>query len=100
MTDLDLTAAQAYAIPMVTRFRGITVREGMLLPGPAGWGEFCPFPEYGDAEAVAWLATAVEAATVGWPRPVRDRVPVNCTVPAVSPDKAHETASTSGCTTA
>ena len=27
-----------FAIPMRTRFRGITVREGMLLPGPAGWG--------------------------------------------------------------
>ena len=42
---------------------GITVREGMLIEGPAGWGEFCPFPEYGDAEAAAWLAAAVEQAT-------------------------------------
>ncbi len=32
-----------YAIPMRTRFRGITVREGMLIRGPLGWGEFCPF---------------------------------------------------------
>ena len=43
----------------------------MLIEGPAGWGEFCPFPEYGDAEAAAWLAAAVEQAAVGWPAPVR-----------------------------
>jgi o-succinylbenzoate synthase len=34
---------QVYSIPMRTRFRGITVREGMLLRGTAGWGEFSPF---------------------------------------------------------
>ena len=62
-----------YAIGLTTRFRRITVREGMLLEGPAGWGEFCPFPEYDDAECVPWLAAAVEAAQVGWPAPVRDR---------------------------
>lgn len=89
-----------YAIPMITRFRGITVREGMLLPGPAGWGEFCPFPEYGDAEAAPWLAAALEAAEVGWPEPVRDRVPVNCIVPAVGPDRAQQIVLASGCSTA
>ncbi len=50
----------------------------MLLSGPAGWGEFCPFLEYDDAECAPWLAAAVEAADEGWPEPVRDRVPVNC----------------------
>ena len=34
------------SIPMRTRFRGITVREAVLLPGPAGWGEWSPFLEY------------------------------------------------------
>ncbi|MDN5857164.1 MAG: o-succinylbenzoate synthase [Pseudonocardia sp.] len=85
---------------MRTRFRGITVREGMLIEGPAGWGEFCPFPEYGDAEAAWWLATAVEQCTVGWPEPVRDRIPVNATVPAVSPERAHGIVAGSGCRTA
>jgi O-succinylbenzoate synthase len=91
---------EVYAIPMRTRFRGITVREGMLIEGPAGWGEFCPFTEYSDAEARAWLATAVEQSTVGWPAPVRTRIPVNCTVPAVDPVRAHEIAAGSGCGTA
>jgi O-succinylbenzoate synthase len=89
-----------YAIPMTTRFRGIIVREGMLLHGPAGWGEFCPFAEYDDAESAAWLAAAVEAAEEGWPEPVRDRVPVNCIVPAVGPERAQEIVRASGCSTA
>ncbi|MFE6923742.1 o-succinylbenzoate synthase [Nocardia sp. NPDC057663] len=89
-----------YAIPLRTRFRGITVREGMLIRGPLGWGEFCPFPEYDDREAVGWLATAVEQATVGWPAPVRDRVPVNCTVPAVDAERARRIVRQSGCATA
>ncbi|MFC4373998.1 o-succinylbenzoate synthase [Nocardia halotolerans] len=94
------TETFVYAIPLRTRFRGITVREGMLIRGPLGWGEFCPFPEYDDREATGWLATAVEQATVGWPAPVRDRVPVNCTVPAVDPDRAAEIVRASGCATA
>ncbi|MGH3800428.1 MAG: o-succinylbenzoate synthase [Pseudonocardiaceae bacterium] len=97
---IDFDGARVYAIPMTVRFRGITIREGMLIEGPAGWGEFCPFREYDDREAAGWLATAIEAATVGWPEPVRDRVPINCTVPAVGPERAHEIVSVSGCGTA
>jgi o-succinylbenzoate synthase len=91
---------RAFAIPMRTRFRGITVREGALLPGPAGWGEFSPFAEYGPRECARWLACALEAATVGWPAPVRERVPVNVTVPAVGPEQAHAIVAASGCRTA
>jgi O-succinylbenzoate synthase len=100
LRQVDFDAAHVYAIPMATRFRGITVREGMLLEGPAGWGEFCPFPEYGDRESAPWLASAIEQCTAGWPAPVRARVPVNCTVPAVRPRRAHEIAARSGCRTA
>jgi o-succinylbenzoate synthase len=92
--------AAVYAIPLTMRFRGIVVREGVLTEGPAGWGEFCPFPEYDDAEAVPWLAAAVEAAERGWPEPVRERVPVNCIVPAVGPQRAREIVVASGCGTA
>ncbi|QUQ68358.1 O-succinylbenzoate synthase [Kutzneria sp. CA-103260] len=89
-----------YSIPMTTRFRGITVREGVLLRGPNGWGEFCPFDDYDDAVAATWLATAVEQCTQGWPEPVRTRIPINCTVPVVEPAKAHEIVAKSGCGTA
>lgn len=99
-TELDLSTARPYAIAMTARFRGITVREGMLVQGPAGWGEFCPFAEYDDQVAASWLATAVEAAVLGWPAPIRDRIPINATVPAVGPEHAHEIVAASGCRTA
>jgi o-succinylbenzoate synthase len=89
-----------YSVAMRTRFRGITVREGLLLRGEAGWGEFCPFWDYGPAECVPWLACAVESATQPWPAPVRDRIPVNCTVPVVPAERAHAIAAGSGCGTA
>jgi O-succinylbenzoate synthase len=99
LADL-LPTLRAFAIPMRTRFRGITVREGALLRGPAGWGEFAPFAEYGPRESSRWLASAIESATIGWPAPVRDRVGVNVTVPAVDPERAHAIVAGSGCRTA
>src|SRR5215471_14820261 len=62
-----LDGMRAFAIPMRTRFRGITVREGALIEGPAGWGEFSPFAEYGPRECARWLCCALEAALTGWP---------------------------------
>ncbi|MBB5159180.1 o-succinylbenzoate synthase [Saccharopolyspora phatthalungensis] len=98
--EIDFDGVRIYAIPMRARFRGITVREGMLIEGPAGWGEFCPFADYDDIVAASWLATTIEQCTRGWPEPVRDRIPINCTVPAVGPERAHEIAANSGCRTA
>ncbi len=91
---------RAFAIGLRNRFRGITVREGMLVRGPAGWGEFSPFAEYGPRECARWWAACEEAAHHGWPAPVRDRVPVNVTVPAVDPERAHAIVSAGGCATA
>src|SRR5215470_9574436 len=91
---------RAFAIPMPVRFRGVTVREGALIEGPAGWGEFSPFAEYRPRECARWLASALESAAEGWPAPVRDRVPVNVTVPAVGPAQAIEIVAASGCRTA
>ncbi len=88
------------SLPMRTRFRGITHREVLLARGPAGWGEWGPFLDYHGDEIVPWWRAAVEWATTEPPTPVRDRVPVNCTVPAVDPEAAHRIAATSGCITA
>lgn len=85
---------------MRTRFRGIDVRDGVLVRGPAGWGEFSPFWDYDVAESRRWWASAYEAAVVGWPAPLRDSVPVNVTVPAVGPEQAHAIVTASGCRTA
>jgi O-succinylbenzoate synthase len=71
------------ALPMRVRFRGIDVREVALFEGPVGWGEFGAFLEYGPVEAAHWLASAVEAAYTEPPKPLRTRIPINATVPAV-----------------
>ncbi|MGZ4655882.1 MAG: o-succinylbenzoate synthase [Blastococcus sp.] len=95
-----ISETHVYEIPLRTRFRGIDVRDGVLVRGPAGWGEFSPFWDYDVAESRRWWAAAEEAAVVGWPAPVRDSVPVNVTVPAVGPERAHAIVSASGCRTA
>lgn len=91
---------RVFRIPMHLRFRGVTSREGALLRGPQGWGEFSPFSEYGPSLTSRWLAAAREAATQAWPPPVRTRVPVNTTIPAVDAERAHALAAASGCRTA
>ena len=91
---------RVWSVPMTTRFRGLTVREGALLPGGAGWGEWSPFVEYPPEVAEPWLRCAEEAAAGDWPAPVRTSVPVNVTVPAVDPATAHRIVRDSGCRTA
>ncbi|SDS90269.1 o-succinylbenzoate synthase [Microlunatus soli] len=90
----------SYAIGMRNRFRGITERRGMVWRGPAGWAEWSPFEDYAGDELVPWLRAAREMATEPWPTPVRDRIPVNCTIPVVEPQVAYRMAAESGCGTA
>lgn len=89
MPPLDdiLDRLHVVALPMRVKFRGITVRELALIDGPAGWGEFGAFPEYDSPEAAHWLASALECAYHQLPQPVRDRIPINATVPAVAADR-------------
>ena len=83
--DDVLDRLHVLALPMRVAFRGITVREVALIDGPAGWGEFGPFLEYEPPEAAHWLAAGLESAYRGWPPPLRGSIPINATVPAVSP---------------
>lgn len=85
-----LASAHVVSLPMRVKFRGIMERETLLLRGPVGWAEFCPFPEYDDAEASRWLAAAIEAGWQGFPAPVRSVIPVNATVPAVPAEQVPE----------
>lgn len=89
-----------FRVPLRMSFRRVTERSGVLLHGPAGWGEFSPFPEYGADYAARWLAAAREAATTPWPAAVRDSIPVNTTVPATDPATAAQLVRRSGCGTA
>lgn len=79
-----LGTARVVSLPLVTRFRGIEVREAMVIEGPHGFTEFSPFTEYADDEATQWLAAAID---FGWGQEhaaLRDTVRVNATLPAVS----------------
>ncbi|MCL2849871.1 MAG: o-succinylbenzoate synthase [Micrococcales bacterium] len=89
-----------YQLALRATFRRLTSRDGVLVHGDAGWGEFSPFWDYDDDEARSWWRAAREAADTGWPEPVRNRVEVNVTVPAVGPDQAHQIVAASGCRTA
>lgn len=90
----------AYALGLRNRFRGITVRQGLLVRGAVGWAEWSPFAEYARPEIDAWWQATFEAAEVGFPEPVRSSIPVNVTVPAVGPELAHRLVAESGCRTA
>ena len=78
-------------LPLATRFRGVLEREVAIVEGPVAWTEFSPFLEYGDVEASAWLAGALEFGFdasldrihTGW-------VGVNATVPAVEASRVAE----------
>lgn len=80
-----LSTARVVSLPLASRFRGITQREALLFEGPKGWSEFSPFIEYGDEEAVAWLAAAVDFAYGDREPLLRSTIPVNATLPAVEP---------------
>jgi len=96
-----LDTARVVALPMTTRFRGVTTREALLFEGPQGWAEFSPFIEYADAEASVWLASAIDYAWNTQPAPLRQSIGVNATVPAVAAaDVAAVLARFSGCRTA
>lgn len=95
-----LDGAIAYRIPLKVRFRGLSSREGLLVRGPSGWGEFAPFPDYDVNRATRWMAAAIEAAWGRWPSPSRRCVAVNSIVPAVTPEQAARLAIEGGCRTA
>lgn len=98
-----LKSAVPFALPLRRRFRGLDQREGMLIRGPSGWGEFAPFDDYSDAAAAKWLTSAIEAAYGPWPEPRRPSIPISAIIPAVPSDDAAQLAReallTTGCST-
>lgn len=100
MNDTTWPPPQVVRIPLTVRFRRVTQRTAVLVRGPAGWGEFSPFPGYPPQTTRWWWACAQEAAHHGWPAPRRARIPVNTTVPAVDAQTAHDMVLRSGCATA
>lgn len=80
-----------FSLPMNIRFRGITVREGILLRGPEGWGEVSPFWDYGAEESARWLQSGIECSQGlsggPWRRAL---VPVNLTIPVTGVEEARK----------
>jgi O-succinylbenzoate synthase len=97
---LDALELHPFRIPMRHRFRRVDHREGVLIRGPGGWGEFSPFPDYPPEVTTRWLAAALEAACSALPEPGRRSIPVNVTVPAVLPRIARGLVLESGASTA
>lgn len=97
-TLIDFDSAPIFAIPVTHGAAASDMREGMLIEGPQGWGEFSPRPD--DRSALRWLTAALEPGTVGWPDPVRGRIPIAVTVPAVDPASAHQIVADARCGTA
>ena len=79
-----LDTLRVIALPMKTKFRGISVREVALIKGEYGWAEFSPFLEYDEAESAPWLASAIEAASAPKPKLYRSSVAINGTIPALN----------------
>ena len=96
MTADEITDVSVVALPLRTRFRGIVVREALIFRGSQRWSEFSPFVEYEDEEAAQWLAGAISWANDPLPSVFRNSIPVNATVPAVSPDEVADVLSPFG----
>jgi O-succinylbenzoate synthase len=77
-------SAVPFAVALRGSFRGVHQRQGVLIRGPKGWGEFAPFEDYSDERAARWLSSAIEAAFIGWPQARRSRVPTNAILPVRS----------------
>ncbi|MFY1621448.1 enolase C-terminal domain-like protein, partial [Micromonospora sp. WMMD736] len=99
-TLIDFDRAVVVAIPVRAGFGEVGDRECMLIEGPQGWGEFSPPPAADDRLAARWLTAATEPGTVGWPDPVRGRIPVAIGVPPVDAAQAAALVAESGCHTA
>jgi O-succinylbenzoate synthase len=99
-TWIDFDEATVFAIPLTDKLDGLQAYQGMLIEGPQGWGEFSAPRDCDDEVAGRWLTASIEAGTVGWPDPIRGRVPVAVTVPAVGPDRARRIVTGSACRTA
>ncbi|MGH2809705.1 MAG: O-succinylbenzoate synthase, partial [Actinomycetota bacterium] len=79
-----------FSIPLKYPLRGVTESRGILVSGPAGWGEYSPVPGYSGGKQQACWRAAVAIASEEKPAPVRDGVAIAVLVPEVSAERAAE----------
>ena len=76
------------------------MREGVLIEGAAGWGEWSPFRSTRRRSPSPGCAAPRRPPPATGPSRCATAVPVNATVPVVSPEAAHALVARSGCATA
>ena len=84
--DEILEKTLVVGVRLRTPFRGVTLREVMLIQGTQGPGEWAAFLEYSDEVAARWLLSALEQAFghgVATPASSLTHIPVNATFPAL-----------------
>jgi len=69
-----------FSLTLREKFRGLTTREGVVFQGPAGWGEFSPFPNYTTHQDSLWLRAALESAFVPFAYPKDASIGVNAII--------------------
>ena len=69
-----------FSLTLREKFRGLNTREGVLFQGPAGWGEFSPFPNYTPQQDSLWLRAALESAFVPFDYPKDASIGVNAII--------------------
>lgn len=69
-----------FSLTLREKFRGRYTREGVLFQGPAGWGEFSPFPNYTPQQDSLWLRAALESAFVHFDYPKDTSISVNAII--------------------
>lgn len=92
-----LAASRPFRVRLREPVRGVTHREGLLIAGPHGVGEFAPFTDHPPAHQARWLVAAISAAHVPWPAAPQPQVRANALIPANNPGLAAEIVRTTGC---
>ncbi len=85
--------SHSFQVHLKCEFGGAKTREGLIIRGPEGFGEFAPFKHHKPEHAANWLAAAIEMAYNPVTEVLRDRIPVNAILPMVSTEQTIEFAS-------
>ena len=87
MRSGQITDVEVIRVPLRSKFRGVSFREALIFKGSERYAEFSPFLEYEDQESSNWLRAAIEFANTGLSKPIRNKIEVNATLPAVTEDE-------------
>ena len=76
--------SRAFEVILKSEFAGVKTRPGLILKGPAGFGEFAPFKHHPPQHAALWLQAAIEMAYNPVVEKNRNEIPINAIIPMLS----------------